>query len=221
MSTLGQIYRRLRRYYLLYVVNDPFERVIDRWYSDHGDTTLRVDYPLSTDSVVFDVGGYIGDWTDAIATRYNPWVFVFEPVPSFAAGISARFSGNPKIRVFDFGLYDRNETDTIRVDGDKSGLFVASKNSIEIQLRDISDFVRAQDIRHIDLIKINIEGAEYRLLKRMIDQRIVELCTDIQVQFHSFYPESEKLREEIQLALSRTHQLTYEYPFVWENWRRR
>jgi hypothetical protein len=71
------------------------------------------------------------------------------------------------------------------------------------------------------LIKLNIEGGEYPLLTRMINTDIVEKCRDIQVQFHNCVPDAEAMRLQIRNALSRTHFLTYDYPFVWENWRRK
>jgi hypothetical protein len=53
----------------------------------------------------------------------------------------------------------------------------------------------------------------------MLDTGITAKCRDIQVQFHDFVPDAEIRRDEIRRALSATHHLTYDYPFVWENWR--
>lgn len=36
---------------------------------------------------------------------------------------------------------------------------------------------------------------------------------------HDFVPDAKRRMQKIQAALSRTHNLTYQYPFVWENWR--
>ena len=72
----------------------------------------------------------------------------------------------------------------------------------------------------IDLMKINIEGAEYDLLEHLIENKFVENIKDIQVQFHDFVPNAEARMKNIQAGLSKTHYLTYQYPFVWENWRK-
>ena len=88
-------------------------------------------------------------------------------------------------------------------------------------LKDIFSFLNKEGINKIDLIKINIEGGEYPLLKRMIETNIIEKCNDIQVQFHNFYPNAITLRNEIRDSLQKTHFLTYDYPFVWENWRKK
>ena len=196
------------------------KKTVRQWFRDKGDSTLRLDYPLTEDSLIFDVGGYMGEWSQQIATRYNPTIYIFEPVPKFCSFIMERFKHNPKVSVFDFGLFDETKTETLVLDKDGSSLYGSTGEKIQISLVDIDEFLKEHDITAIDLMKINIEGAEYALLKRMIDQGIVERICDLQVQFHIFYPDAVRLRDEIRNALKDTHSLTYDYPFVWENWTR-
>src|SRR3954451_14159129 len=82
----------------------PRERVLARWRADHGDERLRLDYALTSSSVVFDVGGYQGQWASDIFSRFLCRVDVFEPVKEFAQEIERRFSGNDAIVVHAFGL---------------------------------------------------------------------------------------------------------------------
>ena len=69
-------------------------------------------------------------------------------------------------------------------------------------------------------MKINIEGGEYDLLDSLISADIVQSIANIQVQFHDFLIKDakEKMRK-IQEKLSLTHEPTYQYEFVWENWK--
>ena len=40
---------------------------VARWFKDKGDQTLRLDFPLlDSNSIVFDVGGYAGDFANKI-----------------------------------------------------------------------------------------------------------------------------------------------------------
>ena len=57
------------------------------------------------------------------------------------------------------------------------------------------------------------------LLEHLIDIGAVGQIRDLQIQFHDFVPEAKKRMAEIRSALSRTHEPTYQYEFVWENWR--
>ncbi len=225
MSNFSQLFHRignrLRVTYKTYVLKDQFYVALARWYKVKGDTTLRLDYPLSETSIVLDVGGYEGNWCAQIAARFNSNIFVFEPVPAFYETIRARFASNPRVKVYNFGLSGKSEAQTISLLADGSSAFRGGANQIRIELVDICDFLERAQINVIDLIKINIEGAEYPLLTRMLDTGVVEKCKDIQIQFHNFVPNAEILRERIRHQLEKTHDRTYDYFFVWENWRRR
>lgn len=70
-------------------------------------------------------------------------------------------------------------------------------------------------------MKINIEGGEYELIEHFIESEFVKEIRDIQVQFHDFIPDAGVRMKKIQEELKNTHFLTYQYEFVWENWRRK
>jgi FkbM family methyltransferase len=201
------------------MVDQPAQ-AISLWQADYADPK-RFDYPLTEDSIVFDVGGYKGDWACRIAEKYNPYIYVFEPVPCFCHVITERFKGNPKVFVFNFGLLDKMKTGAISVDGTRSSLYTGNANKIMARFVEFGLFLTPLSIKSIDLISINVEGAEYPLLKYMIDQGLVSMFQDILIQFHTFYPEAEKHRNEIRESLENTHFLTFDYPFVWENWRKK
>src|SRR5215467_6343650 len=88
----------------------PHEKLVQQWLARKGDITLRLDYDfLTADSVVFDLGGYCGQWTSDIYARYGCGIYVFEPVAEYADFIRKRFHRNHKIRVFEFGFSNRCE----------------------------------------------------------------------------------------------------------------
>ncbi len=197
------------------------QKLYNAWFAARGDKTLRLQYQLSHDSVVFDVGGYKGQWAAEIYERYGCEVFVFEPVEQYARAIRERFDGLPRVKVFSYGLGANNRTDTIGIDNDASSLFIHSRNAQEIEIRNVVDFLEIENIRDIDLIKINIEGGEYELLESLLKNGACENIRNLQIQFHNFFPEAEARMTAIQDALSVTHDLTWQYRFIWENWRRK
>ena len=217
----AKIINKINRFYKLYIKRDSCIITDNQWLKDNGDDTLRVDYPLSENSIVFDVGGYMGEWSLKIVDRYNPHIYIFEPVPEFYSIIVERFRGNPKVSVYNFGLSNIDMIAKMSVSKDGSSVYRDGDDKIDMYLKDIFSFLNKEGINKIDLIKINIEGGEYPLLKRMIETNIIEKCNDIQVQFHNFYPNAIALRNEIRDSLQKTHFLTYDYPFVWENWRKK
>ena len=196
--------------------------MVEQWFRDNGDNTLRVNYPLLEDSIVFDLGGYKGEWANKIYQKYKCNVFIFEPIPFLVDEINSKFSGIEKIKTYRFGLSNKTKKMDIFLSDDGSSFNTNyGSDKIECDVVSISDFIKDNNIEKIDLIKINIEGDEYAVLNNLLDNKLINIFTNIQVQFHHFIDNSDQKRKLIQDRLSETHELTYNYDFVWENWEKR
>ena len=53
------------------------------WYLKDGDNTLSLDYPLTEDSIIFDVGAYKGVFTSKINKKYKSKIYAFEPLDNY------------------------------------------------------------------------------------------------------------------------------------------
>ena len=195
--------------------------VVQQWFADKGDATLRLDYPLTEKSVVLDVGGYEGAWAALIRERYHCTVHIYEPVPQFAANIRQRFANDPGVYVHACGLSDHTGTADITLSADGSSVHKTSNTHCTIQLRQAAEIFSELALAHVDLVKINIEGCEYELLEHFAAAGLLPRIDDIQVQFHDFVPDAAARMALVQSLLKPTHSLTWQYRFVWENWRRR
>lgn len=195
-----------------------FQKRAIPWMVMDGDKSLRLDYTLNSNSIVFDVGGYKGDWAKDIYCMYGCQVYIFEPVERFAYEIKRRFKNNERIHICNFGLSDQNKEITMSLDGNSSSEYTNCEKKVMVEMKNIVDFINYNKIEKIDLIKINIEGGEYPLLEKIISSGLINKISNIQVQFHDFIPNAEKRMTEIQAELKKTHALTYQYKFVWENW---
>lgn len=203
------------------VYTTPLEREVGRWHAQDGDHTLRLDYDLSAESVVVDLGGYRGQWASDIFAKYACTVHVFEPVPVYAEGIRRRFARNPRIVVHQCGLGSRESIAEFGMHGDGTSQYRASTpDKVQVTLHRAEDYLSSLRLGHIDLMKINIEGGEYDLLEHLVASGWICRIRDIQVQFHDCVPGAEARMRAIQRDLADTHEVTYQYPFVWENWRR-
>ena len=190
------------------------------WFQIDGDNTLRLNYNLNRDSVVFDLGGYKGEFAQKIYSKYECEIYIFEPVQKFYQIITDKFKNNSKINAFQFGLSGENKIMKISDTDDSSSVFINSDASQEIQLKSIVEFINGKNIQKVDLIKINIEGGEYEVLESLIASGDIIKFINLQIQFHDFIiPNAKERMNKIKKELSKTHQLTYEYEFVWENWK--
>jgi FkbM family methyltransferase len=194
-----------------------YRAMVARWNADGGDERFRFDYPLTERSLVLDLGGYEGQWAADLYARHRCRIAVFEPVARFAADIRARFADNA---VHDFGLGGAARTDTIRLRGAGSSTHRRRGTPETIRIVDADAWLAEQGIAGVALMKINIEGGEFELLERLLDTGRIATIGDIQVQFHDVVRDSAARMEAIQERLRATHAPTYQYRFVWENWRR-
>jgi FkbM family methyltransferase len=188
------------------------------WIKDNGDKTHRLNYDLSDESLVIDLGGYEGQWASDIFSMYCCKVYIFELVPDYANNIKNRFAKNKHIKVYPFGLASNNITTKISVTGDSSSSYKPSGEMIDVQLMSASDFFEDNNISFVNLMKINIEGGEYDVVEHLISTNLITKIQNIQIQFHDFFPDAKDRMREIQSHLAITHKLTYQYEFVWENW---
>ena len=203
----------------------PMQKEFKRWIKDGGDFYNRFNYPLKFNSIVFDVGGFKGQFASDLYSRTPCKIFIFEPIKEYASKISERFKFNPDILIFDFGLYNSNKISKINLLGDAStterNTNINSADQQNIKLIDFIEFVKTQNIEEIDLIKINIEGGEYKLLRHIINNNFHEKIKYLQIQFHKVDKDSIIYKKQILNELSKTHNCVFNYEFIWENWIRK
>ena len=189
------------------------------WTSIDGDHTLRLNYDLDKNSVVFDLGGYQGEWSEQIYRRYGCRVLVFEPVPSFVSQISQRFHGNPDVSIFGFALGSRDEKIQLTLNDNATSSFHTGAGAvIDVEVRDFIKFLDEHAIKTIDLLKINIEGGEFDLLNHLISTGCISRVRHVQVQFHQFVQGSNELMNDIRKQLWLTHIPSYSLDWIWDSW---
>jgi len=180
---------------------------------------------LDSGSIVFDVGGETGIWSKQIYSKYEPYLYIFEPNPKSVTILEETFAGK-KAKIFPYGLGSENVTASLSNTGMGSSIYdsstgYAASEKFAIEIRDIAQVVKELSLETIDLIKINIEGGEYDLVPHMIRTGLVNKCKTIRIQFHDWIPHAFAMRKKIVNELSKTHDVEWNYPLVWESWIRK
>jgi FkbM family methyltransferase len=192
---------------------------IHRWFSDNGDNTHILNYDLNENSKVMDLGGFVGVWAEKIINKYNPNVYLIEPIPQFYDQIVLKFQNNSKVHLMCSAVGDKNKTGFIYLSGDGSSSNLSNENGIPVEYKTIDKILQDFNIGEVDLLQINIEGDEYALLENMLKTGDVHKFKNIQVQFHLGIENDVKRREEIhQEFIKNNFKLKYNYNFVWEAW---
>jgi FkbM family methyltransferase len=172
---------------------------------------------VRSSDLVIDAGGYRGDWAAQMAAHYGCRIIVVEPVSEFYQDIVCRFAGNDRIQVLHAALGRTKGSVRITVAADSSSIFGEGPCGEIVPLQDVAGLVPPEPAE-IGCLKLNIEGAEYDVLERLAEAGILSRVRAFLIQFHQVGPDSEARRSAIRTVLAHTHELVFDYPFVWERW---
>lgn len=132
------------------------------------------DYFVDKNSVVLDIGSWSGVMT-LYAAKTAKEVHALDPDPVCFEELNTNVSLNPdeakKIKTYKVAISDKKETlrlsarDTY---GASSSSILERKrdteHSLEIKTISLVDFLAEENIQHVDFIKMDVEGAEFRIL---------------------------------------------------------
>jgi FkbM family methyltransferase len=143
---------------------------------------------------VFDVGANVGEYSAEVLKVFGNSVnvYAFEPSSLTFKELKANLEGTG-VKVYNFGLSDRNETRGLYVNGIGFGgtvyqrrldhLGVKLSKLEDINLRSLDDFCKENNVERINLLKMDIEGHELAALggaKKLIKSGSIDL---IQFEF--------------------------------------
>ena len=193
---------------------------IQRWFRDKGDYTHNITYDLNEDSKVIDLGGYTGVWAQQIIDKYNPNMYIIEPIEKFYNGMVNKFADNNKVHLMKVGVSVDNKKDKLYMSGDGTSSNHKSGESVDVEFNNIETILEKWGLDGVDLIQINIEGDEYPLLEYIITNNLLKHFNNIQIQFHLGIEGAEERREMIRKSfIDNGFEVNFDYPFVWESWR--
>ena len=161
------------------IVHNPRKNVIGQELFLKGlwelEVTRYISSRITPGMTILDVGADIGYYTLLFAKRVGRQgrVIAFEPIPAARATLekNIRLNGYRNVSVLDYALYDINGSfvlegplDVSRINPLKAG---EGENDLTIETRIFDDCLKALAVDHIDLVKIDVEGAEMNVLEGM------------------------------------------------------
>lgn len=164
--------------------------------------------------VVLDLGANKGDVAAAFAAR-GAIVHAYEPNPDIYARLLKAAERDPRIHPHNSGVLDQKtemklylhtdyNTDSLKHSESSSLLTEKPNVSADVfrmvPVEDIDDIIA--EIGEIDIAKIDVEGAEYRIISRMLATGSYEKIGRIMVETHhdrieSLRPQFEAIEAEI------------------------
>jgi len=197
-----------------------------KFFDDNAINGNYIFHEINESSLVFDIGGYYGDWADKIYSIYEPNIYIFEPSET-SKFLKTKYKLNKKIKIFDFALgsntnklkfYTNSKSPSISASSIKKNNLL--DREVFFQSLDIVEFFETEKLNKVDLISMNIEGGEYELLNRIIDTGIIKKIKSLMIQFHfiKFSKNEIQVYRNLIKNLEKTHHQQWNYPYVWEKW---
>jgi FkbM family methyltransferase len=129
---------------------------------------------------------------------------------------------HPNITVLPYGLGKGTYEFYMNMDGDGTSMFspLDPTKAQKCNIRDLFTFLEERSIHTIDLLHVNIEGAEYDLLDYIFANNYQINIRYLIVQFHYKSAENDAKLARYFNTLEQTHRLVYDYKYVWTKWER-
>lgn len=122
---------------------------------------------------VLDVGANVGDWSLLAAVAFpDATIYSLEIVPRTAATLRERTAAVSRIKAFDQGLAEHTGTMTVRFNPGASAHTTFTEyphgwegERIEARVMRGDEFLSREGLRDVDLLKLDVEGAEHLVLR--------------------------------------------------------
>jgi len=142
------------------VLNEVFE---EECYKKGLDWIKKVKNP-----VVIDIGAFVGDSALYFSRHKKAKIFALEPCKNNFECLVETTKGKDNIKIANVGIF--NECKKVLLDLGKTegsggeSVFNSDSGSETISVVDIEVLFKDLKLKHVDLLKIDVEGAEYEIL---------------------------------------------------------
>lgn len=140
---------------------------------------------VDEDTLFVDCGANKGDISE-LFLQEGAKVIAFEPDPLAYKHLKKRFNNSDRIKILGKAVSDEDGTANIYFHKNrkrqkklsftvassllKDKKYVDTENKVEVETIDLSSFI-AESKRDIDIIKLDVEGAEIDILNKIIDEK--------------------------------------------------
>lgn len=155
------------------------------------------------DPVVIDGGAHKGAAVDQLARLLPGASFhCFEPDPELFEGLTAKFGGEPNVRVVAAALGDVCGTAMLNINASRptnSLLATSAKmpdelkglcqlsNQVSVEVTTLDDYVRSASLPRVDVVKLDLQGYDYTALRGAAETLRQARVVMVEILFSDIY----------------------------------
>lgn len=166
---------------------------------------------INSQSLVIDLGANVGQFSEEISREFNCRCYAIEAVPA----VYSQIPENHLIKKFNFAISDQNNPIDLYLSGNREAHSVSKEaasvyglqGSISVEGITLDTFLKNDKIELVDVLKIDIEGAEEALFNSTSDATLCNI-KQITIEFHDFMPGSISA-EEVKKIVNRLKKLDF------------
>lgn len=145
---------------------------------------------VEVDDVVVDVGFNYGLFSLMALKKGAKEIWGFEPDYRIYNNVKNYYPDQNKVHIFNFAVWDKNSTITFHDQVTHCGSTIYEipedliRDSYDVRTINLYDFFIYHNISHIDLLKIDCEGAEYDIIES-IPKNYLRNIRKINIEYHN------------------------------------
>lgn len=165
---------------------------------------------LRPGSLVIDLGANAGRFAQLITERYGVRCVCFEPnpamfdlIPASTGIVKRQIAAGARREIIDLYVDENPEASSIILDGRN-----ANRVTVQVEAMPFDQILQAADAANVELMKIDIEGAETEFLTHAPDSDL-QRVSQLSLEFHEMQGLTKK--DDITRLLDRMRRLGFDY----------
>lgn len=150
-------------------------------------------YELDNLDTVFDIGANNGLFSLLMVEKGSKKVFAFEPNQDSLINLHHMFRNDARVGVVEKAVYTKDEDLEFYIDPSNTTIGSVSKDhllsngtaieKITVPAISLKTFIKEQGLTKVDLVKMDIEGAEYEIIENLEDD-VYAIIDSFLIEFH-------------------------------------
>lgn len=165
---------------------------------------------LDSNSIVIDLGAHRGEFSLQLSETFGCKCYAVEAAPDLCGLIPE----NDLVKSYNYVVNDNNQPVKLHLANNPECNTIhhlpAANTETVVQVQGITleRFLEINQIEQVDLLKVDIEGAEIELFNSLSDSTITKI-KQISVEFHDFLPYLDNMGQRIQAIKAKLQQLGF------------